>query len=53
MEVYGQLLSQASTVWGNMTAMVKESAGEQSSAYKAMFLFNKVLPLLKVLSVQN
>ncbi|MFX6322830.1 hypothetical protein ABTF92_19770, partial [Acinetobacter baumannii] len=26
MEVYGQLLSQASTVWGNMTAMVKESA---------------------------
>ncbi|HBI9041464.1 TPA: transglycosylase SLT domain-containing protein, partial [Acinetobacter baumannii] len=37
MEVYGQLLSQASTVWGNMTAMVKESAGEQSSAYKAMF----------------
>ncbi|MEX8136035.1 transglycosylase SLT domain-containing protein [Acinetobacter nosocomialis] len=37
MEVYGQLLSQASNVWGNMTAMVKESAGEQSAAYKAMF----------------
>ncbi len=38
MEGYGQLMSQASTVWGNMTAMVRESAGEQSGAYKAMFL---------------
>ncbi|MEQ1260529.1 tape measure protein [Acinetobacter pittii] len=37
-EGYGQLMSQASTVWGNMTAMVRESAGEQSGAYKAMFL---------------
>ena len=35
--LYSNLLSQASGVWGNMTAMVKESAGEQSAAYKAMF----------------
>ncbi|VDA17182.1 hypothetical protein BANRA_02590 [Acinetobacter baumannii] len=40
-EIYGQLLSQASSVWGNMTAMVKESAGEQSAAYKAMFWYSK------------
>ncbi len=38
LEGYGQLMSQASTVWGNLTAMVRESAGEQSGAYKAMFL---------------
>lgn len=38
LEGYGKLLSQASSVWGNLTAMVRESAGEQSGAYKAMFL---------------
>ncbi|PJG67840.1 tape measure protein [Acinetobacter seifertii] len=35
--LYSDLFSQASGVWGNMTAMIKESAGEQSAAYKAMF----------------
>ena len=40
MEVYGQLLSQASTVWGNMTAMVKN------------LLVNKVL-LIKLCFVQQ
>lgn len=44
-EIYGQLLSQASSVWGNMTAMVKESAGEQSTAYKAMFLVQQAMAM--------
>ena len=44
-EIYGQLLSQASSVWGNMTAMVKESAGEQSAAYKAMFLVQQAMAM--------
>jgi len=44
-EIYGQLLSQASTVWGNMTTMVKESAGEQSAAYKAMFLVQQAMAI--------
>ncbi|MEW7963351.1 transglycosylase SLT domain-containing protein, partial [Acinetobacter baumannii] len=35
--LYSDLFTQASGVWGNMTAMIKESAGEQSAAYKAMF----------------
>lgn len=43
--IYGQLLSQASSVWGNMTAMVKESAGEQSAAYKAMFLVQQAMAM--------
>ncbi|MGQ0977853.1 tape measure protein [Acinetobacter baumannii] len=45
LEGYGQLMSQASTVWGNLTAMVRESAGEQSSAYKAMFLMQQAIAI--------
>ncbi|MEG9788657.1 hypothetical protein V6W86_06470 [Acinetobacter baumannii] len=45
LELYGSLLSQASTVWGSMTEMVKNSAGEQSSAYKAMFLMQQAIAI--------
>ncbi|MGD9698496.1 hypothetical protein [Acinetobacter sp.] len=45
LEVYGMLLSQAGTVWGSMTQMVKDSAGEQSSAYKAMFLMQQAIAI--------
>ncbi|HAV5474034.1 TPA: hypothetical protein JI092_11940 [Acinetobacter baumannii] len=38
LNLYGSLLSQASTVWGSMTQMVKEAKGENSKTYKAMFL---------------
>lgn len=41
LQMYGSLLSQASGVWGGMTQMVKDSAGEQSGAYKAMFLMQQ------------
>ena len=39
------LLSQAGTVWGSMTQMVKDSAGEQSGAYKAMFLMQQAIAI--------
>lgn len=45
LEVYGMLLSQAGTVWGSMTQMVKDSAGEQSGAYKAMFLVQQAIAI--------
>lgn len=45
LEVYGMLLSQAGTVWGTMTQMVKDSAGEQSGAYKAMFLMQQAIAI--------
>lgn len=45
LELYGSLLSQASTVWSSMTEMVKSSAGEQSSAYKAMFLMQQAIAI--------
>lgn len=45
LEVYGMLLSQAGTVWGSITQMVKDSAGEQSGAYKAMFLMQQAIAI--------
>lgn len=45
MNMYGSLLSQASSVWGDMTQLVKDSEGEQSSAYKAMFLMQQMFAI--------
>lgn len=41
MSIYSSLLSQAGSVWGDMTGIVKDSAGESSAAYKAMYLVNQ------------
>ena len=41
LSMYGSLLSQAGSVWGDMTEIVKDSAGESSAAYKAMYLVNQ------------
>ncbi|HFX6264385.1 TPA: tape measure protein [Acinetobacter baumannii] len=43
--LYNSLLSQASTVWGGVTQIVKDSAGEQSGAYKAMFLVQQAIAM--------
>lgn len=45
LQFYGQMLSQAGSVWGDMTQMVKDSAGEQSGAYKAMFLMQQMFAI--------
>ena len=45
LNIYDSLLSQAGTVWGSMTQMVKDSAGEQSGAYKAMFLMQQAIAI--------
>lgn len=45
MNMYGALLSQAGAVWGDMTQMVKDSAGEQSGAYKTMFLAQQMFAI--------
>lgn len=45
LNMYGSLLSQAGTVWGSMTDMVKESAGESSAAYKTMFLVQQMIAM--------
>ena len=45
LEVYGMLLSQAGSVWGTMTQMVRDSAGEQSGAYKTMFFMQQAIAI--------
>jgi len=45
LSMYGSLLNQASGVWSDMTNMVKQSSGEQSSAYKAMFLMQQIFAI--------
>lgn len=42
LSMYGALLSQSASVWGDMTQMIKERAGEQSATYKAMFLMQQM-----------
>lgn len=41
MNMYNSMLGQAGQVWGTMTQMVKDSAGENSRAYKAMFFIQQ------------
>lgn len=45
LSMYGSMLSQASSVWGDMTQIVRDSAGEQSGAYKAMFLAQQMFAI--------
>lgn len=42
---YGTLLSQTSAVFGTMTQMVKDATGEQSAAYKTMFLMQQAIAI--------
>lgn len=45
LHLYSSLLSQSSQVWGTMTEMVKDSKGEQSKTYKAMFLAQQAIAI--------
>ncbi len=47
--MYNNLLSQASNVWGGVTQLIKESAGEQSAAYKTMFLMQQAMAIASAL----
>lgn len=45
LQLYSQMLSQASTVWGSMTQMVKDAKGENSKTFKAMFLAQQTMAI--------
>lgn len=45
MGIWGNLLGQAQNTWSQMTQAVKDSAGEQSGAYKAMFLMQQMFAI--------
>ncbi|PSE44012.1 phage tail tape measure protein [Acinetobacter nosocomialis] len=47
--MYNNLLSQASNVWGGFTQLIKDSAGEQSAAYKSMFLMQQTMAIASAL----
>ncbi|WP_202724293.1 tape measure protein [Acinetobacter pittii] len=47
--MYNNLLSQASNVWGGFTQLIKDSAGEQSAAYKTMFLMQQAMSIASAL----
>ncbi|MBD0140489.1 tape measure protein [Acinetobacter baumannii] len=38
LQLYSQMLSSASSTWGNLTQIVKDARGENSRSYKAMFV---------------
>lgn len=45
LSLWGNLLGQAQNTWSQMTQAVKDSAGEQSGAYKAMFLMQQMFAI--------
>ncbi len=53
MGMYSEMLSQVSSIWGNMTQMVKDSQGEQSGAFKAMFLVQQGMAAAQAIIYAN
>ena len=53
MGMYSEMLSQVSSIWGNMTQMVKDSQGEQSGAFKAMFLVQQSMAAAQAIIYAN
>lgn len=49
MDIWQDLLSRTSTVFNSMAEMVKNTAGESSTAYKAMFLVNQGISVAQAL----
>lgn len=45
LNLWGNLLGQAQNTWSQMTQAVKDSEGEQSSAFKAMFLMQQMFAI--------
>lgn len=53
MNLYGDMLSQVSSIWGNMTQLVKDGQGEQSDAFKAMFLVQQSMAAAQAIIYAN
>lgn len=45
LSLWGNLLGQAQNTWSQMTQAVKDSEGEQSAAFKAMFLMQQIFAI--------
>lgn len=49
MTIWQDLLTRTGTIFNDMAAMVKETAGESSAAYKAMFLVNQGISMAQAM----
>ncbi len=49
MNIWQDLLTRTGTIFNDMAAMVKETAGESSAAYKAMFLVNQGISIAQAM----
>lgn len=49
MNIWQDLLTRTGTIFNDMAAMVKETSGESSAAYKAMFLVNQGISVAQAL----
>ncbi|MEG2267642.1 MAG: hypothetical protein RSC68_25360, partial [Acinetobacter sp.] len=49
MSIWQDLLTRTGTIFNDMAAMVKETAGESSAAYKAMFLVNQGISMAQAM----
>ena len=49
MKIWQDLLTRTGTIFNDMAAMVKETSGESSAAYKAMFLVNQGISMAQAL----
>jgi tape measure domain-containing protein len=49
LEYYGNMLSITQSTFGNMTSLVKDAQGENSSAYKAMFVAQQAMAVASAL----
>ena len=49
MDIWQDLLSRTATIFGQMAEMVKNTSGESSAAYKAMFLVNQGISMAQAM----
>jgi len=53
LNMYSSMLSAAQGTWGTMTSIIKDAQGEQSSAYKAMYLIQQTMAAAQAIIYGN
>ncbi len=53
LNMYSSMISAAQGTWGTMTSIIKDAQGEQSSAYKAMYLVQKTMAAAQAIIYGN
>ncbi|EOQ73470.1 coiled-coil domain-containing protein [Acinetobacter lactucae] len=53
LSMYSSMLSAAQGTWGTMTSIIKDAQGEQSSAYKAMYLIQQTMAAAQAIIYGN